>query len=110
MKLPNADRAIVEDSKLLLYLLSTTHRDGKHKAKFFRMHGYSEEFAEVLRRDLITIAQGNPVDEIIEQFDGLKYVVHGEMVPPNGSLLRIRTVWFIRAEEDFPRFVTAYPQ
>jgi Domain of unknown function (DUF4926) len=64
MKLPNADQAIVEDSKLLLYLLSSTHRDGKHKAKFFRMHGYSEELAEVLRRDLITIAQRNPVDEL----------------------------------------------
>ena len=99
MKLPNAENAIVEDSKIFQYLLSHYHRDGKHKAKFFRMHGYFDE-----------LANRYPVDEIIEQFDGVKYVIHGEMKAPNGSILRVRTVWFIRAEEDFPRFVTAYPQ
>jgi hypothetical protein len=110
MKLPNAENAIVEDSKIFQYLLSHYHRDGKHKAKFFRMHGYSDELAELLRTDLIELANRYPVDEIIEQFDGVKYVIHGEMKAPNGSILRVRTVWFIRAEEDFPRFVTAYPQ
>jgi hypothetical protein len=61
MKLPNAENAILEDNKLFLYLLSTVHNDGKHKANFFRMHGYSDELTEVLRADLITIVRRYPV-------------------------------------------------
>ncbi len=35
MRLPNGDRAVVEDAKLLDYCLSPSHPRGRHKARVF---------------------------------------------------------------------------
>jgi len=43
MKLPNAEHAIVPGPKITHYLLSETHRDGRHKAAFFRSFGFTSE-------------------------------------------------------------------
>ena len=38
MKIPNAERAIVEIGKLRDYCLNSEHNDGKHKARLFWVH------------------------------------------------------------------------
>lgn len=35
MKLPNVEAVVVSEDKITGYLLSPTHRDGRHKAAFF---------------------------------------------------------------------------
>ena len=40
---------------------------------------------------------------------GVRYVVDGAMRAPDETLLNVRSVWYIDAEGDAPRFVTANP-
>jgi len=40
---------------------------------------------------------------------GTRYTVEGELATPDGRTPLVRSVWFIEIDEDFPRFVTAYP-
>lgn len=57
MKLPNADRAVVEIEKLIDYCLSPEHPRGKHKARVFRAAcGLTSEHAEDIRQQLLDIA------------------------------------------------------
>ena len=49
MKLPNLENAVVSAAKVTDYLLSETHRDGKHKAAFFFAFGFSQESWESLQ-------------------------------------------------------------
>ena len=58
MKLPNGDKAIVDDQKLFGYLLSTTHRDGRQHAKLFKdLLEIDASNAEVLRAALLEAAR-----------------------------------------------------
>ena len=51
MRLPNADRAIVEVAKLQDYSLNPAHGVGKHKARVFRSAlGFTSNDAERLRQ------------------------------------------------------------
>ena len=43
MKLPNADKAIVEREKMVDYLLNAAHRHGASKALFFARFGFRME-------------------------------------------------------------------
>ena len=52
MKIPNADRAIVEATKLRDYLLSPSHPVGRFKAPFFTALGYSQDQWPRLEADL----------------------------------------------------------
>ena len=52
MKLPHADQAVIEPTKLHGYLLSTSHPVGRFKARFFGRLGYSAERWERLEADL----------------------------------------------------------
>jgi len=52
MKLPGVENAKVGETKIVRYLLSTTHRAGKSKAAFFMEFGFSAERWEDLDRAL----------------------------------------------------------
>ncbi len=50
MKIPNANRAVVDINKLCNYSLNPTHRTGKHKARIFAASlSITADDAEVLR-------------------------------------------------------------
>jgi hypothetical protein len=57
MNLPNAERAAVPSRKITHYLLSTAHRDGQHKAEFFRSFGFKLEAWEELASALLSHAR-----------------------------------------------------
>jgi len=109
MKLPKHEKAIISQSKVVGYLLSDSHRDGRSKAAFFRKYGFStdswKELAEALRHHLAN----NEVTKIEDSPFGTRYVVEGELTAPNGRVLSIRSVWFVATSESIPWFVTAYP-
>ena len=43
MTLPNIDQVVVPRAKVVDYLLSQTHRDGRHKAAFFLRFGFTPD-------------------------------------------------------------------
>lgn len=109
MKLPNVANALAPKEKIAGYLLSTTHRDGKHKAGFFLSFGFKAETWEELADALVNHARENNVVKEEPSPFGIRYVVEGAMPAPDGRSPNVRAVWFIDTGEDQPRFVTAYP-
>ncbi len=58
MKIPHAERAIVEIGKLRDYCLDPEHSDGKHKAhQFYVMLGITADDADALRDILLKGSQ-----------------------------------------------------
>jgi hypothetical protein len=57
MLIPNGDRAVVEEAKLIDYCLNNAHPRGRHKARVFRSSlGIGEENFVILRDSLLTAA------------------------------------------------------
>jgi len=109
MKVPNTEQAIVPRAKLADYLLSSSHRDGRHKARFFSNSGLFQDNWLELENLVRQHVQEHEITKEESSPFGTRYVVDGIMKMPNGRTPRIRTVWFIRFTEEIPRFVTAYP-
>ena len=109
MSLPNPDNAVIDDAKIRDYLLSPEHPVGRFKAVFFNALGYSRGDWAVLRAHLLQLARaGTSVLRPAGPY-GRKVEVSGTITGPTGRTARITTVWIIRTDEDFPRFVTAFP-
>lgn len=110
MPIPNADRAVIDPRKLHGYLLSRAHPVGRFKTAFFLALGYSQEDWHRLETDLRSQHLSNePAAESHTSY-GQKYTIHATLLGPSGDLADVVSVWFVRRGEDFPRFVTAYPE
>ena len=108
MKIPGAERAVLEAAKVRDYLLSPQHRVGSAKARFFTELGFDHQNWTVLQDELHRFAQQEAQLGGATQF-GQKYVVLGTIQGPSGRSAPIVVVWIILNGEDFPRLVTAYP-
>ena len=53
-----------------------------------------------------------PKDATAEQHTsyGQKYAIRATLVGPTGGSAEVVSVWVVRTGEEFPRFVTAYPE
>lgn len=107
-KLPNADKAVIEDGKLRDYLLSPTHPRGRFKADFFHELGYSAQNWRTLERDVRKLILSRGVKESRRSRYGQKFSVEGPLKGPNGKTAPVLTVWIILKGESVPRLVTAY--
>jgi len=113
MKLPNAEKAVVDLTKLSNYSLNPNHPEGKHKARVFRSVGLGRNDAERLRQlilEAILVAEATEeeptdygrrfvVDFMFRIDEEFKFVL---------SLIKIRTAWIIRNDEDFPRLTSCF--
>jgi hypothetical protein len=107
--LPNSSKAVIAPEKLRDYLLSPIHPIGRYKALFFRTLGYDQTGWQRLETDLRPLA--SLPAELLESTEyGAKYAIIGPLTGLNGRVAEIVTVWIILADEDAPRFVTAYPK
>jgi len=95
MKLPHADRPEISKAKVVQYLLSSTHRAGRGKARSFSAFGFQVSAWEALAQALQQHARDNVVTFTEETPFGTRYVIDGPPTAPNGRELQIRTVWFI---------------
>ena len=77
MKLPNADKSIVEREKILDYLLNSAHRHGASKAQFFKMFGFRAEKWEQLAQALRIHGKTHEVKRTRETGFGPRYEVEG---------------------------------
>lgn len=111
MSLPGADRAVVDDAKVRDYLLSLAHPVGRFKARFFVSLGYTAEEWWRLRDDILSLARSGQVALQSDGPYGRKFEVDGILgALPSGRSAMVKTVWIIRAGENFPRLVTVFPR
>jgi uncharacterized protein DUF6883 len=109
MKLPNLERAAVPSRKITHYLLSTSHRDGQHKAQFFRRFGFKPEAWEELASALLNHARQHEVIETVATPFGRNFVIEGMLIAPDGRSPKVRGIWFIAKGEETATLATAYP-
>lgn len=107
MKLPNLDGAIIEEAKLTGYLLSEENSGGK--AGFFLAFGFTLAQWEALRDALYQHAAQHAVTRVLESPHGVKYIIEGELVAPDGRLPLVRVIWIVDSGAEAPRLITAYP-
>jgi len=109
MKLPNAERAVVPERKMVAYLLNPAHPAGGSKAQFFLRFGFSAAHWSDLAEALAKHARANEVAETEQTRYGMRFVVDGPLKAPDGTVLNIRCAWYIDSGSEMPRFVTAHP-
>jgi uncharacterized protein DUF6883 len=108
-KLPNADKAIVEQEKILGYLLNPKHPLGAAKANFFSRYGFTPDKWKILAEALRLHGQTNNVNQIRDTNYGPQYIVEGRIDAPDGRAPFVRSVWQMDKGAVAPRLITAYP-
>ena len=110
MQIPNAERAVIEPAKLHADPLPRNHPIGRFKATFFMALGYSSENWHQLEADLRSqhLSQDATAEERAPY--GQKYAIRATLAGPSAGSAEVVSVWVERTGEEFPRFVTAYPE
>jgi hypothetical protein len=109
MKIPNAERAIVDIGKLRDYCLNSEHNDGKHKARLFSAAlGMGINDAEALREALLQAVQTANAQLGKNDVYGQRYTIDFTL-HWHGRQATIRSGWIIDRGSEVPRLVTAYP-
>src|SRR5205085_616104 len=108
MKLPNAERAVVDIAKLRDYSLNPAHDVGKHKARVFQSAlGLTVSDADWLREQLLLATRtGEAVAGAPSPF-GKTYIIDME-ISRAGQAAIVRTAWIIEYGKDFPRLTSCY--
>ena len=105
MKLPQADRAVVDERKVRDYLLSKSHPIGRFKAAGFE----AENWVELASRLRELAVRGETTRGEANEY-GVKYMISGIPEGPRGPGLEVTTVWLVPTRGDAPRRVTVYPR
>ena len=109
MRLPNAEKAVIQSEKLRDYLLSPEHPLGRFKAAFFASLGYTRDDWVILEADLRSQHLLLDAEEGERSKYGRKFIITGPLRGPSGVTAQVTTVWIVRTGEEVARFVTAYP-
>jgi hypothetical protein len=106
LKLPFQNNIVIEDSKIKNYLLNTKHPFGITKAEFFLSHN-----CNVKSLKNILLKQAMEVDFIskVKTDFGTKYLIESIVLMPDSNTVLLRSVWIVVNEDNFVKFVTAYP-
>ena len=108
MRVPNAERAVVDLRKLTDYCLDLTNEVGAHKARVFASAlGFTKQDAFRLHSELRTaILESEAILGRADHF-GQRYIVDFDCTSGDRNA-RIRSVWIIDAGSDFPRLITCF--
>lgn len=109
MRIPGSDRAYVDAAKVRDYLLSSEHPVGRFKARVFAGLGYSRDTWHQLQFELQALPSQHDAERTEQTEFGDRYEIRAQLRGPNGQERLFVTAWFVRAGEDVPRFVTAFP-
>ena len=105
--LPNYENAVIPQSKLEDYALNPASTEGRHKARLFKsILGFERADSQQLAK---TILDALPYFEAVPAGRGSwgqKYLVALTIVGPNSNTAVVETIWIVRAETDYPSFVT----
>jgi hypothetical protein len=108
LKLPNSAQAYVDIAKLRDYCLSSSHPEGRHKARvFLSALDLAAKDAEFLRRAILdVVASDEAVPADGDEF-GARYLLDFELTHGTRKAM-VRTAWIVRHGENFPRLLTCY--
>lgn len=110
MKLPNAEKAYVDERKLSQYALDPSHPRGRHKARLFRAAlGFGPDDSVALSTLVKELALTDDVAAVTETNNGIKYLLRHQL-EGTSPRLALRHVWIILNDEDFPRLLTCFPE
>jgi len=73
------------------------------------MLGYTNEQWARLKADLLELAVTGEATISESTEYGQKYEVRGMLKGPSGRLTEVVSIWIVLADQETPRFVTAYP-
>ena len=108
MKLPNADRAVVEIEKLRDYCLSSSHPRGRHKARVFvTALGITADDSEELKQAILSAVITEEATPTERDEYGQRFVVDFSM-RRQGKDAVVRSSWIIRSGEDYPCLTSCY--
>jgi hypothetical protein len=110
MKLPRADRAVVDQEKIQQYLLNASHPDNGGKADFFKCLGFRQAEWRILAGALQDLAREELVAKKTESPHGEKYIIVGKLRSPSGRTASVKTIWIVDNGQERARLVTAYPE
>lgn len=105
--LPFIDRMLVEQNKVVDYLLNPAKSRGK--AEFFLRFGFSVDTWQVLAEALTEHSKSGFVYSVVESEYGTRYSVDGVLETPEGRKPQVRSVWIVETGTDYPRLITAHP-
>ena len=108
MKLPGGERAIVEDAKLLDYVLNPAHPVGRHHARLFeQLLGIRRENCLVLKRALLDAARERDAEAGQASPYGRKFEMRLPVTGPSGTRT-VLAVWLVERHTDRPRLITCF--
>ena len=109
MKIPNAERAVVDIRKLREYCLNPQHHRGKHKARLFTsLLGMDADDAEELRTALLEAVKKQDAQLADRDAYGQRYTLDFTL-NWREKQATIRSAWIIETNTDFPKLTTAFP-
>jgi filamentous hemagglutinin len=106
---PNADKAIVDPTKITGYLLDITHQKGKFKASFFLRFGFTAGNVSALVSALAEHARTRHITDTVPSSYGMKYITECKLQTPDGRHPCITVVWMMN-DQNIPRLITALPR
>ena len=109
-RVPGAESALIEDSKLLEYALSLEHSVGRAKAVFFQSIGYTRDEYEDLKVGILEVlpyVEGRFVKKNPDDADNWEAIISIRRRDKHGTA-GICTVWEVR-EGRPTRLITVYP-
>lgn len=108
MKLPNYQKAFIDDKKLVDYCLNPEHAVGKHKAQVFKSAlQITIKNYFVLKQAILMAIANNECIELNKIEHGKLFAVDFEMTNFDQRAV-VRCSWIVKNNEDFPRLTTCY--
>src|SRR5215212_8722536 len=99
MKLPNGERARIDDAKLLEYCLSTTHPRGRHKARLFAAAaGITAAHADLLKAALLSAARNGDATPTKQNLYGQFFQIEFPLAGPSGAV-QVLSVWLVAVDD-----------
>ncbi|EKV02904.1 hypothetical protein Lepto7375DRAFT_5172 [Leptolyngbya sp. PCC 7375] len=109
MRIPNADKAIVDIRKLRDYCLNSNHGDGKHKARLFAsILGMTAEDADKLQQCLLEVVKNHEAQLGRKDRFGQRYTLDFLFEWQNKGAT-LRSGWIIETDAVIPKLTTCYP-
>ena len=109
MKIPNAERAVVDIRKLQDYCLNPQHHRGKHKARLFiSLLNMDADDAEGLRNALLEAVKNRDAQLADKDAYGQRYTLDFTL-NWRDKQATIRSAWIIETNTDIPKLTTAFP-
>lgn len=109
MRIPNAERAVVDIRKLRDYCLDLMHDEGKQKARLFaRALDMTADDAGALREILLQAVKTHDAHLGRQDEYGQRYRVDFTL-EWRGKRAIIRSAWIIEHGSDTPRLTSCYP-